>query len=215
MDFISTYSIPIWKSTFPTFKIQKNDFLDIIYKQKELNDSTYKHNIFGYRSFEYLHTIKELDTLFSYIFKMAVQACRDINLVECDLMFTTSWFVINYSKKCMVTEHVHGDLFSGVFYLKTPKDSGRLVIQNPGINRSWKGCSLTSEKNQFTAENIHIKPMEGDIIMFPSYIPHSVETNNHDEERISISFNLGGIPKEVKIFKSQKESDIKKNLIKF
>ena len=56
-------------------------------------------------------------------------------------------------------------------------------------------CSLTSQKNQFTGESIRIEPIEGNIILFPSYLPHSVETNNHDDERISISFNVIALPK--------------------
>ena len=41
---------------------------------------------------------------------------------------------------------------------------------------------------------MRIEPEEGSIILFPSYIPHSVETNSHDDERISISFNLMVLP---------------------
>ena len=40
-----------------------------------------------------------------------------------------------------------------------------------------------------------IEPEEGSILFFPSYLPHSVTTNNHDEERISISFNVIALPK--------------------
>ena len=59
----------------------------------------------------------------------------------------------------------------------------------------WKGCDLVSQKNQFTGQSIRIEPVEGNIILFPSYLPHSVETNDHDEERISISFNIITLPK--------------------
>ena len=95
----------------------------------------------------------------------------------------------------MNSEHVHGDTYSGVFYLSAPEGSGKLSIVNPAINRMWQGTQLTDKKNQFTGESIKIEPEEGNIILFPSYIPHYVETNNHDEERISISFNVIALPK--------------------
>ena len=95
----------------------------------------------------------------------------------------------------MNAEHVHSDVFSGVFYLKAPEGSGNLSITNPGLNPMWDGTELTGLKNQFTAGTIRMQPIEGDIILFPSYLPHSVQTNNHDEERISISFNLIALPK--------------------
>ena len=94
----------------------------------------------------------------------------------------------------MNSEHVHGEILSGVFYLKAPPESGKLVLSNPGLNRLWGGCSLVKEKNQFTGEMMRIEPEEGSILLFPSCIPHSVETNSHDDERISISFNLMVLP---------------------
>ena len=36
---------------------------------------------------------------------------------------------------------------------------------------------------------IAIKPLEKQLIVFPSWLPHSVEVNDTDEERISLSFN--------------------------
>jgi ectoine hydroxylase-related dioxygenase (phytanoyl-CoA dioxygenase family) len=41
---------------------------------------------------------------------------------------------------------------------------------------------------------LKIEPEEGSLIIFPSYLPHSVEPNKHDEERISISFNVLALP---------------------
>jgi uncharacterized protein (TIGR02466 family) len=110
------------------------------------------------------------------------------------IALTSAWLNINDTRQCMNSEHVHGDVFSGVFYIKAPEESGKLVLQNPAINRMWNGCALTSQKNQFTGESIRIEPVEGNIILFPSYLPHSVETNNHDDERISISFNIAAMP---------------------
>jgi hypothetical protein len=51
------------------------------------------------------------------------------------------------------------------------------------------------KKNQYTGESIKISPVEGNLMIWPSYLPHSVETNNHDDERISISFNIVVLPK--------------------
>ena len=126
---------------------------------------------------------------------MGFKAVADLDFVDCDIALTSAWMNINDTRQCMNSEHVHGDVFSGVFYLQAPEESGKLVLQNPAINRMWNGCSLTSQKNQFTGESIRIEPVEGNILLFPSYLPHSVETNNHDEERISISFNLIALPK--------------------
>ena len=44
--------------------------------------------------------------------------------------------------------------------------------------------------NFLNAELINIKPKEGLLVLFPSYLYHSVEENLSNDERIVISFNL-------------------------
>ena len=95
----------------------------------------------------------------------------------------------------IISEHVHSDTYSGVFYLKAPEGSGKLSISNIALNKVWQGLTLVDTKNQFTADSIKINPVEGQILLWPSYIPHSVEPNTHDDERISISFSAICLPK--------------------
>jgi len=197
MNLMPIYSVPLWQSEYPEFEEHKEIFLSAIrnYKEENPTKETPRSNIAGYQSPSTLQGVEELRPLFEYICQMGFKAVADLDFVDCDIALTEAWLNINDSRQCMNSEHVHGEVFSGVFYLSAPEESGKLVIQNPAINKMWKGCSLTSQKNQFTGESIRIEPVEGNIILFPSYISHSVETNNHDEERISISFNLIALPK--------------------
>jgi uncharacterized protein (TIGR02466 family) len=197
MNLMPIYSVPLWNSEYPEFEEHKEKFLSAIKEYKEQNPSkkTPRSNVAGYQSPDTLQHVSELCPLFEYICQMGFKACADLDFIDCDIALTSAWMNINDSRQCMNSEHIHGDVFSGVFYLQTPEESGKLCLVNPAINRMWQGCSLTSKKNQFTGESIKIEPVEGNIILFPSYLPHSVETNNHDEERISISFNLIALPK--------------------
>lgn len=197
MDLMQIYSVPVWQSTYPEFEEHKELFLDVVkeYKEKNKTKEIPRSNVFGYQSPNTLHNVEELRPLFEYICYISFKAVADLDFIDCDIAITSAWLNVNDSRQCMNGEHVHDDVFSGVFYLKTPEGSGKLSIVNPAINRMWQGCRLTSQKNQFTAESIRIEPEEGNIILFPSYIPHSVETNDHDDERISISFNVIALPK--------------------
>lgn len=197
MNLIPIYSVPLWQSEYPEFDEHKEIFLTAIktYKEENPNKEIPKTNIAGYQSPNTLHSVAELRPLFEYICQLGFKASTDLDFIDCDIALTEAWLNINDTRQCMNSEHVHGEVFSGVFYLSAPDESGKLVLQNPAINRMWKGCHLTSHKNQFTGESIKIEPTEGSIVVFPSYLPHSVETNNHDEERISISFNLIALPK--------------------
>ena len=205
MNLMPIYSIPLWQSEYPEFDEHQEIFLSTVKKYKEQNPSIQKSNIAGYHSPETLQGVEELNPLFTYICQMAYCAIKDLDFNDCDIALTSAWLNINDTRQCMNSEHVHGDVFSGVFYLQAPEESGKLNIRNIGINRMWSGSKLISSKNQFTAESIHIEPVEGNIILFPSYLPHSVETNNHDEERISIAFNLIALPKGTIAYPTQTE----------
>ena len=195
MELLPIFSTPVWMSVYPDFEEHKDAFLTSVRNFKEKNpQGENKSNITGYHSPETLQGEAELRPLFQYVCEMALQAVQDLNFVPNNLFLTSAWVNFNDTRECMNSEHVHGEILSGVFYLKAPPESGKFVISNPGLNRLWGGCNLIKEKNQFTGEMMRIEPEEGSILLFPSYLPHSVETNHHDDERISISFNLMVLP---------------------
>lgn len=192
MNLVPICSVPLWQSEYPEFNDCKELFLDKVKEYKEKNPAN--SNNLGYTSSQGFKDMVEFHPLYEYICRMAYSATKDLNFVECDIAITQVSLNISNSRQCMQLEQVRGEVFSGVFYLSTPKESGSMVLTNPAINRMWKGLSLVSEKSQYTAETIRIEPTEGNIIIFPSYLPHSVETNNHDEECISILFDLIALP---------------------
>lgn len=65
---------------------------------------------------------------------------------------------------------------SGVYYVSTPKDCGKIVFIIP--------------HNKYIEDRYEIEPKEGDYILFPSHLEHYVTKNLSDEKRISISFNM-------------------------
>lgn len=193
---MTIYSTPLWQAEYPEFEENKEIFLEAVTEYKKQNPiKESRSNIFGYQSPSELQKVYKFSPLYEFICQMALDAAKDLDFIDCDVALTEAWININDSRQCMNSEHIHGDVFSGVFYLHCPPGSGKLSIQNPGINKMWSGCNLSNQKNQFTGESICIEPIEGNIILFPSYLPHSVQTNDHDEERISISFNIIVIPK--------------------
>ena len=107
------------------------------------------------------------------------------------------WININ-GKGGSNVPHTHpGAKYSGVFYIKVPKEmkGGNLFLL-----RDYNETYLTSQENMgFFKQGynllpndlpkIPVKPLEKLLIVFPSWLPHSVEFNDTDEERISLSFN--------------------------
>lgn len=82
--------------------------------------------------------------------------------------------------------HVHpGGWYSGVYYIKCSERSGRIKFTDPR-----PGAEM-SIYHQAVESDIHaISPKVGDLILFPSWLPHLVESNYDDADRISLSFNI-------------------------
>jgi uncharacterized protein (TIGR02466 family) len=87
--------------------------------------------------------------------------------------------------------HVHpGMCFSGVFYVKAPKDCGDLFLRNPASSLVHVIVGTCVEQyNQFTAPEVRVSPEARKLVIFPSWILHYVTANQSDSDRISIAFN--------------------------
>ena len=66
---------------------------------------------------------------------------------------------------------------------------GDFVVTNPfSLNRNfYPNRENPTELNRTIAKH---KVEEGDLLIFPAYLPHQVLPNEADEDRIVISFNL-------------------------
>jgi uncharacterized protein (TIGR02466 family) len=197
MNVIQIFSTPFWESEFSNFSTHKESFLKCVEKFKENNpESVSKTSVNGYQSPITLTTEPEMSPLLEHVAQIAMKAMLDLQFVDCDVYITAAWANFNKGRNEFNREHVHTDTFSGVFYLQVPEKSGKLNIRNPGINPLWQGSMLFDKKNKFNAESLFLEPVEGHVFLWPSYLSHSVEPNNHDETRISVSFNVICIPKE-------------------
>lgn len=76
------------------------------------------------------------------------------------------------------TLHTHeedDELLSAVYYIKAAENSGDLVVHGN------------------TEHALHFPPQQGRMIFFGPEVPHSVETNNSEQMRLSIAINFGRI----------------------
>jgi uncharacterized protein (TIGR02466 family) len=198
MNIVQIYSTPIWEASLPDFQDHRENFIQAVRDFKDLHpEGVNKSNIGGsYQSPMTLTKEPIMAPLFEFISQMGMKAAFDMQFVNCDTYITAAWVNFNDTRSAVQYDHIHQDTFSGVFYLKIPENSGKLILTNPGLNPLWQGAMLSEQKNKFTADRLKIEPVEGHIFIWPSYLPHGVEPNNHDDERISIAFNIICIPKE-------------------
>ena len=185
------FAIKVYQDSFPGYDLYKPLLIDALYEFRDCNPSVVRSNSGGYQSPATLGTLQQLAPIFEAIAKCAETALHNYNIPFKEIEFTSSWLNINQGQGSHNQVHIHDGILSGVFYISAPQGSGQLHIMNPAMNVLWEGHQLTVSPNEHTAEVAHIAPRDGDFYLWPSYLPHSVDTNKtSDCERISISFNI-------------------------
>jgi len=88
--------------------------------------------------------------------------------------------------------HQHpNSLWSGVYYIKAPKNCGDLKIDDPRSSAAMcRPNQKDGEKPIRLLRETHYKPIAGRCIMFPSWLMHCVDPNESNDIRISVSFNF-------------------------
>ena len=84
--------------------------------------------------------------------------------------------------------HSHGEsLISCVYYIEAYENSGDLLVVDPRGSAVW---DLNVENGINSVKYKRIKPKTGKMVLFPSYVLHSVEENKSDKTRISVATNI-------------------------
>ena len=83
--------------------------------------------------------------------------------------------------------------FSGVLWIKTPKNCGNIVFESPEIFNRYQELDSYSDESRLNSNNYmtyYFTPKEGNILIFSSDLRHEVKENKSNEDRISYSFNI-------------------------
>jgi len=109
----------------------------------------------------------------------------DSNKVKMEAM----WSIIN-KKGSFNIQHNHANAYlSSAYYVRYPEKSGSIKFFDP---REQKNIRYPKIKNytDISAVITEITPKEGDLLIFPSYLYHSVSENLSEDDRIIVSFNI-------------------------
>ena len=147
------------------------------------------------RTKDNLNTVQGFEHLTHWIEKESFDFANAVFGIKKTLPITNMWGTINSKDSHWNMVHTHPEsILSGVFWLSTPAGSGDLVLMNPTNIDWWTEKLFAVEKiksNSYSGTYYRVSAKEGELIIFPSYLPHMVEPNTSDVKRISISFNIG------------------------
>ena len=171
-------------------KLDNQLFANEIVEWSKRDPGVKKTNRNGWHSTTEMHKIPVFKPLVDELFVMMNEIWKE-ECLEKEPVLGNMWANINprggYNKP-----HVHpNSLFSGVYYVKTPPNCGRLICQDPrpGIQT----CMPTRQQIEIPKHlwrEVHLQPQENRAVVFPSWLWHSVQPNQSNDIRISVSFNF-------------------------
>lgn len=203
--FTLTETLLFVTSCFTTYtdSVDHSSIVDAIEKIKLTEDGNHRSNEGGFQSFvryspefDNLETAKLFDTV---IFPAAKMVAKSWSLPS-KMNTVAYWYNVN-QKYSSNREHTHpGAFLSGVYYIKVPTDSGKIVF----LRSNSEHDKMEFIHQRITTENLKIDnnrintqhwfaPMEGMLILFPGHLTHYVKQNlttEIDDRRISMSFNF-------------------------
>ena len=173
------------------FPEQCEEFISNINLSNKLNE----HPVFTGNAVTSFNTqfdiTNEFEENFALLFNTKLQLCMDqyIAAQRClPLKVQNTWITYQYPHSNLV-RHTHpGSHISGVLYLKVDEKSSPLTFYNP--NPFVEFTTRKKPYSEFSTPLVQFHPKIGELIIFPSWLPHgSNGEDNMSEERIIFSFN--------------------------
>ena len=147
-------------------------------------------NVQGWHSTTNMHELFQFKKLVSMLYACQKTIYEQEHL-ESEPFLGNMWANIN-PPGGMNRAHQHpNSLWSGVYYIKAPKNCGYLKIDDP---RSSAAMVRPKQKKGKLPPRLfretNYEPIAGRCIMFPSWLMHCVDPNESNDIRISVSFNF-------------------------
>ena len=191
---LKLFSDPVFKYKFDDFEELNNELANYIYElQKKDEEGLRRSNKGGWHSKNF-----QLTDTNSIQYKFALKLQKYIadafqkfgwKIENKNIRISEMWAIINKENDFNVL-HIHPNCYlSSAYYVKAKKNCGKFEIENPNLAKrhSFPEIAVINELN---IEVASIDVSEGDLLLFPSYLPHKVGKNESGEDRIVISFNV-------------------------
>ena len=185
---------PIFRYKVENYKTFNKELEEYIYKLKEEdNEGVVRSNRGGWHSKSF--KVREKGTIQNRFTQELSKYIFDViqtygwKCVPERVVVSEMWAIINKPRDFNVI-HTHPNAYlSAAYYVKAPEKAGRFVIENPlSVARHSYPAHATKTEYNIKAAALDIE--EGDLLLFPAYLPHKVNENKSDDDRIVISFNV-------------------------
>ena len=186
---------PVLKYKFEDYESFNKDLRKYIYElQEESSSGQIKSNRGGWHSPNFKLTDKN-SIQFKFGLKLQKYILKTFQTLEWktenkNISINSMWAIINKKNDYNVV-HTHPNSYlSAAYYVNAPKNCGRFQVESLNIAKRHFYPEVL-KNNELNANVAGLEVNEGDLLIFPGYLPHKVAMNESDEDRIVISFNVG------------------------
>ena len=193
-EVLKFFPIPVFKFRFEKFRTFNEELSNYIYKlYEEDSEGVDRSNRGGWHSKTF-----ELNDKNSIQLKFALELQKYILKTFTNLGWRTEnqniriremWAIINKKNDFNVVHTHPNSLLSAAYYVKAPNNCGRFQIEDLNIVKRH-ASPLIANQNELNMNVAGLEVTEGDLLIFPGYLPHKVARNETDDDRIVISFNV-------------------------
>ena len=186
------FPTPVWTLQLDNYQsVNEQMYKFIKITQSKDQQGISKSNIKGWHSKDFNMQENEPKNFIKFILPAIEQVITDMNWEKQkqSININNMWAIINTGGSANL-RHQHGNsTISGAYYVRAPKNSGDIVFYDPRPAPVYTYPKALNP-NLLNAQVNGISPKEGALVLFPSYLEHSVNENHSGKERIVISFNI-------------------------
>ena len=191
-EVLELFPTPVFASQIP---LEFSKVVPWLFKQEMLSEEVDSPN-YGERSKNsYILDEPESKDLKNYILGLVNQYGKMLGYEYDSYRFGQSWVSYKHPGQHH-TMHSHpNSLISGVFYFGEPTDKIPAIKFHKlegGFNVSYLSPKLVKDKRElkYAQKEFSIEFTPGLLLLFPSYLHHSVPLNKTDKTRCSLAFNI-------------------------
>ena len=186
------FPTPVWAIQLDNYKTINEEMYKFI-KEAQSNDQEgiNKSNVKGWHSKDFNLQENEPRKFIAFISPSIEKVMIDMNWEKDKqkVSINNMWAIVNIGGSTNL-RHQHGNsTISGAYYVRAPEKSGDIVFYDPRPAPVYS-YPIAQNPNFLNAQINSISPKEGGLVLFPSYLDHSVNENLSNSERIVISFNI-------------------------
>jgi uncharacterized protein (TIGR02466 family) len=136
-----------------------------------------------------LHKVPEFGELMSAFLAASAEILTKLDVVYSGIEISGCWANVSPKGAIHLPHHHPNNYLSGIYYVHTTEGADRVTFYDPSqINDVLAPQLRAANKYNYKEYTIPAKP--GRLVIFPSWLTHSVPENTSDQFRISISFNI-------------------------